>query len=50
VRLKLFELVDVAGEAAGAILDCSGSSGDNDFLVDVYRLELERHPARAQRG
>ena len=50
MRLKLFELVDVGGEAAGTILEPTGSCGDNKFLVDVRRLELERHPARAQRG
>ena len=50
MRLKLFELVDVGGEAVGPILEHVGSCGDNEFPVDVRRLELERHPARAQRG
>ena len=50
VRLKLFELVDVGGEAAGTILEFIRSCDDNEFLVDVHRHELERHPARAQRG
>lgn len=50
MRLKLFELVDVGAETVGAVLEPIGSCGDNEFLVDVRRLELERHPARAQRG
>jgi hypothetical protein len=50
VRLKLFELVDVGGEAVGRILEPIESCGDNEFPVDVRRLEPERHPARAQRG
>ena len=32
------------------ILEHVGSCGDNEFPLDVRRLELERHPARAQRG
>ena len=43
MRLKLFELVDT-------ILEHVGSCGDDEFPLDVRRLELERHPARAQRG
>jgi hypothetical protein len=50
VRLELFELFDVGGESAGTILEPIGRCDDNEFLVDVHRLELERHPARAQRG
>jgi hypothetical protein len=50
VRLKLFELVDVGAEAVGTILEPIGSCGDNEFPLDVRRLKLERHPARAQRG
>ena len=50
MRLKLFELVDVGCEDVGTILEPVRSCGDNEFLVDVRRLELERHPARAQRG
>ena len=50
MRLKRFEFVDVGAEPVGAILEPIGSCGDNEFPVDVRRLELERHPARAQRG
>jgi hypothetical protein len=50
VRLKPFELVDVGGEAVGTILDPIGSCGHNEILIDVRRRELERNPARAQRG
>jgi hypothetical protein len=50
VRLKLSELVDVGGEAVGTILEPIGSSGNNELPIDVRRLELEWHPARAQRG
>ncbi|MGZ4186845.1 MAG: hypothetical protein ACXVSF_15950 [Solirubrobacteraceae bacterium] len=50
MRLKPFELVDVGDEVVGTILEPIGSCGDNEFLVDVHRLEVERHPARAQRG
>ena len=50
MRLELFELVDVGGEAACTILEPIGSCDDNEFPVDVRGLEPERHPARAQRG
>jgi hypothetical protein len=40
----------IGSEAAGPILEPIGSCGDNEFPVDVCRLELERHPARARRG
>ena len=50
MRLKFLELVDVGAEPVGAILEPIGSCGDNESPVDVGRLELERHPARAQRG
>jgi hypothetical protein len=46
VWLELFELVDAGSEVVGAVADHSHDTA----LVDVPRLELERDPARAQRG
>lgn len=50
MRLRLFELVDIGGEAVGTIFESVGSCDDDEFLVDVRRLELNRYPARPQRG
>ena len=49
MRLKLFGLVNVGCADVGTVLEPVRSCGDNEFLIDVHRLELERYPARAQR-
>jgi hypothetical protein len=50
VWLELLELVDAGGEPVDSVVEAVADYSHDAPLVDVRRFELERDPARAQRG